>query len=211
MSPARPVFTTVVASIGIGNLAILAAHLRARRRHPPSESLDIRNGWVLDQRLSRSGGADEVGYQLLADLGVRTIVDLRAEGGGGPAAGLGMDVVSIPIRDGQAPGVAAVEHVIGLIRTTEGRIHAHCSAGVGRTGSLLAAIRVLEHGWAPRTALAEMLAVGPPSLEQISFVLGLDRGLRPPHFAAVVVSRVLDGPRRTFSRLKEAVRTTDPV
>jgi hypothetical protein len=79
----------------------------------------------------------------------------------------------------------------------------HCAAGVGRTGSLLAAYEIRERGAEPPAAARRMLAVGPPSLEQISFVLG---GAKPPPGPVVVLSRVLDAPRRSWSRVRGAMR-----
>jgi hypothetical protein len=53
----------------------------------------------------------------------------------------------------------------------------------------------------PLDATVQNLAVGPPSLEQIAFSLGLSAtdADRPP-MPMVVVSRVLDAPRRFFTR-----------
>ncbi|HEY3238552.1 MAG TPA: hypothetical protein VGL92_03225, partial [Acidimicrobiia bacterium] len=51
------------------------------------------------------------------------------------------------------------------------------------------------------TALRRNLSVGPPSLEQLAFVAGLDDGDRPGP-VLVAASRVLDAPRRFWSRLR---------
>lgn len=74
-------------------------------------------------------------------------------------------------------------------------------AGVGRTGAMAAGYLVRTGQATPSEALRRNLAVGPPSLEQVAFVADLDghRVDRPPA-PLVAVSRVLDAPRRLWSR-----------
>jgi hypothetical protein len=66
---------------------------------------------------------------------------------------------------------------------------------------MIAVRLVLDNGWNADAALKEVLSVGPPSLEQIDFVRGLPDRTQPRRIA-VVISRILDAPRRTWSRLK---------
>jgi hypothetical protein len=72
--------------------------------------------------------------------------------------------------------------------------------GVGRTGTLVAAY-LIRHGVDPLTALHHNLSVGPPSLEQVAYVLAAVLGDEPDQPGAMVsaLSRVVDGPRRLFT------------
>jgi hypothetical protein len=49
-------------------------------------------------------------------------------------------------------------------------------------------------------AVRQNLAVGPPSLEQLVFASRIEAGASRPPLAVVATSRVLDAPRRMWSR-----------
>ena len=152
-------------------------------------------------------------YFELAKRGVRTVVDLRAEDDVRDdevfLTGLGVRLIRTPIRDGQTPTTAQVDQFLEAIRSSEGTVLVHCGAGVGRTGTMAAAYLVRSGAATPRDALWRNLAVGPPSLEQISYVAGLANGFAAPSLVVRALSRTLDAPRRLWSRLRSRpTRTT---
>jgi protein-tyrosine phosphatase len=106
------------------------------------------------------------------------------------------------MRDGQVPSTEEVDAFLGATRQSAGRVFVHCGAGVGRTGAMVGAYQVSAGELSGAAALRRNLAVGPPSLEQIAFVARMDEGrLGKPGAMVTAVSRVLDAPRRLWSRL----------
>ena len=193
----------------VGNLTILAASLWARQTTTtatPSTVAGVDNLRAVDDRLWRGGAPTTDGYRNLARAGVATVVDLRAEDGlegdAHTVRELGMNLVRIPMRDGQVPTTEEVDAFLAATRTAGGRIFVHCGAGVGRTGAMVGAYQVDVRELSGGDALRRNLAVGPPSLEQIAYVARMGDG-RPdkPGTMVTAVSRVLDAPRRIWSRV----------
>jgi protein tyrosine phosphatase (PTP) superfamily phosphohydrolase (DUF442 family) len=197
------------AFLALGNLGILAAHGLARAIAPaptvdvPPEVAAIRNFEAIDAKLWRGGAPDDAAYRALAGAGVTTVIDLRAERDRHvPHAllgDLGLELVAIPVRDGQAPTTGEVSLFLDAVAQSPGAVYLHCGAGVGRTGTMAAAYRVAlgDRGVA---AMRANLAVGPPSLEQLAFAASLEPGepAQRPNAALVAVSRTLDAPRRIW-------------
>jgi protein-tyrosine phosphatase len=100
------------------------------------------------------------------------------------------------MRDGQVPTDAQVDRFLRAVDGSEGIVYVHCMAGVGRTGTMVAAYLMEMKDEPALDALRRNLSVGPPSLEQIAFVAG---DLDEPNPVVTGVSRVLDGPRRIWS------------
>ena len=198
--------------IVVGNVSILGANLLARATFdsPPVPELEgVSNLAAVDDDLWRGGAPTKEGLRNLADHGVRTIVDLRAEEGIERDRDLydrlGLELVRIPMRDGQAPSPREVEKFLQVMQTSKKRVYVHCGAGVGRTGTMAASYLVETGKAGVAEALSRNLQVGPPSLEQLSFVAELSgRGVERPPAAITLMSRVIDGPRRIWVNVSKA-------
>jgi protein-tyrosine phosphatase len=199
-----------VAFLVLGNLGILVASKWAESTTTVTriESIDgIDNLEAVDAKLWRGAAPTEVGYRNLAAAGTTTIVDLRAEEGleadNALVESLGMRLIRIPVRDGQTPSSSQIAAFLEATQQSEGTVFVHCGAGVGRTGAMVGAYSVANGELNGPGAVRRNLAVGPPSLEQLAFVAGLDddAGIERPHVAVRAVSRVLDSPRRIWHNL----------
>lgn len=195
-----------IAFVAAGNLAILFAFLGARvvLDHPDRDVVGIDHLREVTDDVWRGNAPTAAGYAGLAEGGVTTIVDLRAERDivvdRDLLQELGLVRVHIPMRDGQAPTREQVDAFLAAVEASPGRVYVHCGAGVGRTGTM-AAVLLVERGAAtPGHALARNLSVGPPSLEQIVFVAGLaDGSIREVSDPVTLLSRLWDAPRRIYT------------
>jgi protein-tyrosine phosphatase len=202
-------FVGLVAFLALGNLAIFSAMVWAKTTAPQqtvSTPPGVMNFQVVDDRVLRGSHPREETLPALANRGVTTIVDLRAEENlhvdEELLRELGIERFNIPLRDGQVPTEAQVEQFLSIIENSKGKVYVHCMAGVGRTGAMVAAYLVTTGQESPAGALRRNLSVGPPSLEQLAFVADLsateaDR----PNPIVTGMSRVLDAPRRIWSNI----------
>ncbi|MFF8815509.1 fused DSP-PTPase phosphatase/NAD kinase-like protein [Streptomyces pactum] len=194
----------------VGALGILVASQWVRSETPPpagaTKITGIQHFQPVDaeRHLWRGSAPSPAGYRALAEKNFSTVIDLRAEKLSvhqltAPERA-GLNVVRIPIRDGQTPKQGEVDRFVKAVRGADGSVFVHCGAGVGRTGTMAAAYTVRTGEDSGPDAVRRNLAVGPPSLEQIYYAYHLngDDADQPP--AAVrAVSRMVDAPRRLMS------------
>lgn len=200
--------------LGVGNLAVVAAVPVARASEGiarPAPVTGVEHLRAVDDRVWRGNAPTEQGYRDLARAGVRTVVDLRAERDldvpSALLADLGVRRIALPVRDGQTPTTEQVAVLLRAVEATDGLVYVHCGAGVGRSGSMSAAYLVATGAETPAGALRRSLSVGPPSLEQIRYMSTLDAAGAGDEGVVTdtvrAASRVLDAPRRTWSRLHQ--------
>ena len=197
----------LVAALLLANLAILGTSLalQAAAADPAITAEGVHNLRVVDDRVLRGAAPSASGYRTLAGQGVATVIDLRAEEDlDVPVAlldELGVELVSLPIRDGQTPTEDQVRAVLDAVERADGLVYLHCGAGVGRTGAMAAAYLVATGQRSRAQVLRANLAVGPPTVEQLFYAsfLHTDDFEQPPVFVTAT-SRFLDAPRRLWSR-----------
>ncbi|HEX2196049.1 MAG TPA: dual specificity protein phosphatase family protein [Actinomycetota bacterium] len=202
-------FCGLVAFLALGNLAIFSAMVWAKTTAPKQNveaPAEVMNFQVVDDKVWRGSHPRDETFRDLAQRGVTTVVDLRAEEGihvnEELLDRLGITRFNLPLRDGQVPTETQVRQFLSIVENAPGKVYVHCMAGVGRTGAMVAAYLVATGQEDPAGALRRNLSVGPPSLEQLAFVAELtptdaDR----PNPVVTGLSRVLDAPRRIWSHI----------
>jgi tyrosine-protein phosphatase SIW14 len=112
----------------------------------------------------RGAEPDRQGYERLASLGIRTVVDLKHEGIAAEAAivqRLGMRFRSIPMSSTSAPSEDVVAQFLHIVTDPANEpVFVHCEGGHDRTGALTAIYRMSHDGWTAERAFGEMKRFG---------------------------------------------------
>ena len=119
----------------------------------------------VDEQLTRGGQPTAEGFRQLAKMGVRTVVDLRAEHIGDKekeiVESLGMRSVHLPVLPGARPSDKQVLAFLKLAQDPDQKpVFVHCQRGKFRTGILVAIYRIAVLSWPPEKAYAEAQSLG---------------------------------------------------
>jgi protein tyrosine/serine phosphatase len=123
-------------------------------------AVTIKNFGQMDERFFRGAQPKEGDYQQLANLGIKTVIDLQNE----PTSyekqsveALGMTYVNIPMSDKDYPETAKIEQFLKLVDDpTTGKFYVHCAGGRHRTGVMGAVYRFNRYNWNYDQVYAEM-------------------------------------------------------
>lgn len=89
----------------------------------------------------------------------------------------GLLVVNVPVPDMEAPADRQLDHLVETIRRANASkmgVAVHCGAGLGRTGTVLAAYFVAR-GMSPRQALDKVRDLRPGSVETVEQEQAVER------------------------------------
>jgi protein tyrosine/serine phosphatase len=120
---------------------------------------------TLDKGIYRGGQPSKEGFLFLKRMGVKTIVNLRAEDDEGDLVrGLGLNYVHIPIRlifPWSRISESSIQKYFEVIDSPDNYpIFVHCRRGADRTGALSAMYRINNQGWPADKAWTEARAIG---------------------------------------------------
>ena len=132
-----------------------------------SENDNLPNFQKVDDHVYRGGQPSDHGFQELARLGIKTVVDLRDIGEHSQAdeqklvEGLSMRYVSIPMQGMSTPKDDQVTAILAVLNdTTTGPVFVHCRRGADRTGTAIAVYRISHDRWDNKKALSEAKSYG---------------------------------------------------
>jgi len=119
----------------------------------------VPNFHVVNEQVLRGGQPTGTGFRNLADMGVKTIIDLQEEGDRAHdekklVKALGMDYVNIPMKGMTTPKEKQISHALKAL-DKDGPVFIHCKRGADRTGVVIACYRVQHDGWDNQKALSE--------------------------------------------------------
>jgi len=129
-------------------------------KNPEFPNVKIKNFGKMDERFYRGARPKDEDYKVLAELGIKTVIDLtdnsrEYEQPAVEAAGL--RYINIPMVDKSYPSMDQVNEFLKVVDNPEtGKFFVHCAGGRHRTGVVGAVYRVTRNNWNLEQVLAEM-------------------------------------------------------
>ena len=132
----------------------------AKSKNSKFPDIKIDNFGQMDERFFRGSRPGEKDYAALAQLGVKTIIDLtdNSREYEQPAVEkAGLRYVNIPMEDKSYPSIDQVNAFLKVVNDpATGKFFVHCAGGRHRTGVMGAVYRFNVDHWSLEQALAEM-------------------------------------------------------
>jgi tyrosine-protein phosphatase SIW14 len=131
-----------------------------------SPATGIKNFYQVDEHVYRGAQPDQAGFDFLAKLGVKTVINLREPG---PRSRMeerlvtaeGMKYIGVPMTGLTPPSDAEISKILGILENDiSGPVFVHCKRGADRTGAVIAAYRIAHDGWDNTRALTEAMNRG---------------------------------------------------
>jgi tyrosine-protein phosphatase SIW14 len=133
---------------------------------------EVHNFHQVDDHLFRGGEPSGTGLEILAKLGIKTIVDLepgktRSRKEQSRAEALGMRYVNVPMSGLVTPSDDQIAKALAALQTSSvGPVFVHCRRGKDRTGTVVACYRIAQDRWPNQKALAEARSLGMSGVER---------------------------------------------
>jgi tyrosine-protein phosphatase SIW14 len=126
-----------------------------------SSANGIKNFYQVDEHVYRGAQPTGEGFQYLAKIGVRTVIDLReaderSKGEESVVTAAGMKYVNVPMTGLTPPTDTEIAQILGILEGGgTGPVFVHCQKGADRTGVVIASYRIDHDHWDNARALKE--------------------------------------------------------
>ncbi len=115
------------------------------------------NLYQVSDTLYRGAQPDRNGFENLKKLGIKTVVNLRSlHSDQELLSGLGIRYISIPINTWDVLEEQVLEFLRIVKQADASPVFVHCQHGADRTGTMIAAYRIVEQNWEKERAIREM-------------------------------------------------------
>lgn len=134
---------------------------------PASGVPGVANFHQVDEHVYRGAQPHGQGFAGLAQLGIRTVIDLRGEKSERTEVeSAGMHYVRLAWSGYKAPSDSQIAAVLALLNDNSAwPVFVHCRRGADRTGTAIACYRIAHDHWTNQQALEEAKGFGMSSLE----------------------------------------------
>jgi len=124
-----------------------------------SSANGIKNFHQVSDHVYRGGQPTEEGFNYLAKIGVKTVIDLReadprSKEEEGMVTSAGMKYVNVPMTGLIPPTDEEITKILGILEDEAGGpVFVHCQRGADRTGTVIASYRIDQDHWDNNKAL----------------------------------------------------------
>jgi tyrosine-protein phosphatase SIW14 len=136
-----------------------------------SSAPGIKNFHQINEHVYRGAQPADEGFQYLAKIGVKTVIDLReaderSQAEEGVVTAAGMKYVNVPMTGLTPPTELEITRILGILEDdSAGAVFVHCQRGADRTGAVIAAYRIDHDHWDNDRALSEAKSDGMGSFQ----------------------------------------------
>ena len=147
-------------TVAIVSTAVARNDDRNSEKKDGRPTVTISNFGKVTDRMYRGAQPKGEDFNELAAIGVKTIVDLRADNDRNArksAEAAGLRYINLPLEPKEYPGADAATRFFEIVNNVDnGVVYVHCAGGRHRTGSMIAAYRMTIDGWNFDQAYKEM-------------------------------------------------------
>jgi len=130
--------------------------------------------WIEKGKLGGMPSPTRKDLKMLKEMGIKNIINLLETSRGDLYTDMGFNNIHIPVPDMFAPTMGQALKFIEFINNSNGPTVAHCLAGRGRTGTMLA-IYEIYMGKTSKEAIQSIRKENPYAIESISQAQFLDQ------------------------------------
>jgi tyrosine-protein phosphatase SIW14 len=176
-------------------LSVLALGLATLQAAPIPSVDGVGNFHQVNENIYRGAQPHGQGFAALAQMGIKTVIDLRGENSEANAVQhAGLHYIRMHWNGYKAPDDTQIAAVLALLNdSAQWPVFVHCRRGADRTGTAIACYRISHDHWSNQQALAEAKTFGMSSAEVLMqrYIMNFKGLLQAPITASNSASAVI--------------------